>query len=279
MRLIGLMPLRNEEWVLGLSARVALRWCDHLVCLAHASTDRSEEILRDLSLEHPGRLSLLTWHDPEWDEMGQRQSMLTEARRLKASHIAMIDADEILCAVSLPVIRRRIEELPPRVMLAPRLYNLRGSPGRYHSDGLWGNRVVSLAFEDCPHARWEGDRFHHREPCGIQWRISPCPEGIMHLRGASEERLIAKHRLYRIVERLRWPAKRSAAIEAEYDGATRRVASWHFSEVPGTWWGDYDLSALHVNDPPWQAAEADRLIAAHGLAKFNGLKVRREDFI
>jgi hypothetical protein len=43
MKLIGLMPVRGEDWILGLSARAALMWCDELVILLHSCTDRINE--------------------------------------------------------------------------------------------------------------------------------------------------------------------------------------------------------------------------------------------
>ena len=31
MKLVGIMPVRNEDWCLDLTARAALMWCDELV--------------------------------------------------------------------------------------------------------------------------------------------------------------------------------------------------------------------------------------------------------
>jgi glycosyltransferase involved in cell wall biosynthesis len=109
MKLVALMPVRNEDWVLGLSARVALMWCDHLVILDHASTDRTQEILRDLCAEHPGRLTCLRNSEGLWDEMAHRQTMLEAARAENATHIAIVDADEILTANLVPGVRLTVE--------------------------------------------------------------------------------------------------------------------------------------------------------------------------
>ena len=46
------MPVRNEAWCLGLTARAALKWCDELVILDHASNDATgENILLPLEEE------------------------------------------------------------------------------------------------------------------------------------------------------------------------------------------------------------------------------------
>src|SRR5271154_3836415 len=90
------MPVRNEAWILGLSARVALMWCDELVIRVHGSTDASHEIAVEVQGEHPGRVHALLHHGTQWDEMRHRQNMLEVARDAGATHIAIIDADEVL---------------------------------------------------------------------------------------------------------------------------------------------------------------------------------------
>jgi hypothetical protein len=104
----------------------------------------------------------------------------------------------------------------------------------------------------------------------------------MHLWGVTEERLIARHRLYRITERLRWPSKPVAEIERTYSFATDHGDPWRFNRTPDAWWAPYRergwMQYLDLEREPWQNAEADRLIAEHGVELFKGLRVRREDF-
>src|SRR5215475_9209519 len=104
MKLTAIMPVRNEEWILGLSARVALEWCDELVVLNHCSFDRTHAILEEISRE-TGRVRFAAHNTSQWREMEHRQQLLDIARHYEATHIALIDADEVLCADSLPGIR------------------------------------------------------------------------------------------------------------------------------------------------------------------------------
>src|ERR1700679_1270037 len=98
MKLVACMLARNGDWVIGLSARVALMWCDELVVVDHASTDRTRQILIEVRDEHgfPDRVHYLSDCQPRWDEMNQRQEMLEVAREHGATHCAIVDADEIL---------------------------------------------------------------------------------------------------------------------------------------------------------------------------------------
>ncbi|HXO41397.1 MAG TPA: glycosyltransferase, partial [Thermoanaerobaculia bacterium] len=59
MKLVGMMPVRNEDWVLGLSLRAALLFLDEVVVLDHGSSDGTPELLASIAAEHPGRVHRL----------------------------------------------------------------------------------------------------------------------------------------------------------------------------------------------------------------------------
>jgi Glycosyl transferase family 2 len=296
LNLIGLMPVRNEDWILGMSARVALMWCDSLIVLNHASTDGSCTSLAEIEMEQPGRI-ILDSVGGEWDEMRHRQKLLKWAREEKATHIAIIDADEILTGNLLGSIRGHIEAAGANMLSLPG-YNLRGGLNSYHSNGVWANRWFSTAFKDDPQASWSGDKFHSREPHKTSaWgHVQPVRQGdggVMHMWGASERRLIAKHALYKVMERLRWPDKPVAEIDRMYSWAIKgedhpnkfgTPATWTYAAVPDSWWNVYAEAGLFgdllgglrfggaIRDrEPWQEAEVRRLVTEHGRERFEGL--------
>ncbi len=249
MKLVGLMPVRNEDWCLGLSLRVALLWCDEVVVLLHACTDGSGAIVAQVTARERERVRIIVDDDPTWKEMEHRQQMLAHARIRGATHIAMIDADEILTGNLLPD-RHGLDsnqgsswDWYPRISHGNILqlpgYNLRGCVDRhayvnrkarlcgiderlyhYHQNGVWGNRWFSTAFQDDPRLGWSGDRFHAREPQGIPLQsyrpIRQRQGGVMHLWGCSERRQRAHHAWYKLTERLRWPDKPTRTIDQTY---------------------------------------------------------------
>lgn len=287
MKLVATMAVRNEAWCLGIIARAALMWCDVLVCLNHASTDASSDILAEISHE-TGRVVVISEESPEWDEMRHRQMMLHVARGIGATHIAIVDADELLTG---NLIDRFVD--PACIAMAPQSgqivqlpgYNLRGGINRYHANGIWGNRWFSTAFREDARLSWSGDTFHAREPKGIELRpyrpIAQGQGGILHLWGSSERRLRAKSALYKITERLRWPAKPVAEIERMYnwavygekDSCYGTPDTWTYRDVPAEWWAPYAhlMKYLDVDAETWQIAECRRLVAEHGAARFSGL--------
>ena len=271
-KIVGIMPVRNEDWCLELTLRGALAWCDAIVVLDHASTDNSRAIINHIANEQPGKVYVLHEDNTAWDEMRHRQRLLETARSASATHIAMIDADEALSAPIAAHIRQAILNLPDKTVLQVPWIILRGSLNRYHSNGIWGDRWVSMAFKDSPGLRWEGDTFHHREPFGTEHAIRFAGHehgGILHLWGVSERRLRAKHALYKITERIRWPEKSIREIEAAYNfwkGPTQPgEAPWEFGNVPAEWWAGYDTSMItECGEVPWQEAECVRLLEEHG---------------
>jgi hypothetical protein len=285
MNLIGMMPCRNEDWVLNLSARAALMWCDSLCILDHASWDRTPDILEELRMEYPGRVHSFAIGDPDWREMDHRQALLSFARSFGPTHLAIIDADEVLTSNLLSTIRGHVQSMPPYRILQIPGYNLRGGLDSYHINGIWGDRMFSLAFADDPRLGWRGNGFHQRQPDGapLGWAqpIRQGQGGIMHLWGASERRLVAKHHLYKMTETLLWPAKSRAGIDQMYTMAFDPAANkqfdqnWRYAAVPSEWWDAYrgwrDL--VDLNGVPWQEEQCKAFHAEHGAERFAGLNL------
>jgi len=286
------MPVRNEAWCLGFTLRVAVKWCDRVIVCLHNCKDASPEIVKDVQKESDFRVTFFGDGSDQWNEMPMRNELLTVARGCDATHIAVIDADEFLTANLLPSDEERrqgsahihdyLNVLPAGQLLELPGYNMREMPGqpltmRYHANGVWGSRWFATAFMDSPALNWQGDRFHHREPFGCGWnRWRPVHQGYggtIHLWGASERRLRAKHCLYRLTERLRWPSKPVQDIERLYSLATSPREPWTYHALPPTWIEPYAdlMQYLHIDADPWQEAEVRLLLQTYGRERFAGL--------
>jgi Glycosyl transferase family 2 len=287
MKIAGLMLARNEDWVIGMSARAALMWCDLLVIFDHASTDKTVSIVADLMLEYPGRVCAIHEQNPVWLEMAYRNRMLTVARAGGATHIATIDADEILTGNLVEPIRTIAEQIPDGQIYSPRWIQCRKSVDLYHVSGTWATQRASLMFRDHMRYHWtaqgpESYDHHHRHPMSlvpiVPWRHGG-PGGLMHLQMVSDRRLRAKQALYKMNEVIRWPGKRTFdEINSMHDLTTFGAAAGHvpdmaLAKTPPEWWAGYAplLRHLHIYAEPWQEAEVRRLWELHGPDKFAGL--------
>ncbi len=287
------MPCRNEDWIVGLTARALMRWVDHLVVLDHASTDSTPDILFNIAREHPGRVTVLNEPDGVWEEMRHRQRLLDEGRKRGATHIALVDADEILTGNLVESVRQMLAEAPAGSIFQLPWLCLRGSVNRYHATGVWSEQQVSTGFRDDPAYFWSsagrgGYDLHHRHPMG---RFMPpcCPipvhgakrhsGGLMHLQFVSGRRLRAKQAWYKMQEVLRWPGRDSVSvIDQRYNlavyGQSVASAEVPVCEVcPPEWWGGYEDLMIHLKPhiEPWQEAKVKEALAVYGAKKFAGL--------
>ena len=287
MRLIGLMLARNEDWIVGMSARVALQWCNRLVVLNHASTDGTGAILEDLKRAHGERVMVCDWQGKGvWDEMDARQRTLEIGRKLGGTHFAIIDADEVPTANVLPQLRYWFKALSPAQRLdLPMIPIWRSHLQHRADDCVWTRAHITLGFQDAPGLAWRADEdgycHHARAPRGCLHAtqaskpLDRSKGGVMHLQWMSWERVLAKHRWYKMAERLRWPNREPVeVVDARYDQALDETGI-KLERVPAEWWENY-ANIIHHVDPdrvPWHVRECERMMAEHGEKPFEGLNL------
>lgn len=283
MKLTAIMPVKNESWVLGFSLRVALMWCDQVVTLNHGSTDTTRQILEEIAKES-GRVLILDSEAPGWPEMVQRQRLLDVARNYEATHIALIDADEVLCGDSLPYVRKHVEELAPGVCLNVNMYCMWRGINKYRTDAgsVWSNRRdLALAFGDAPRLEFaaaaDGYQHHARAPRHSRpfRNLTASPLGVMHLQFADWRRLVAKHALYKVRERIAYPNRPVDQIESMYNLAVDERGI-HTEPTPYPWIAPYSeliMKYLDLRAEPWQAEEVRKLVMEHGPRPFAGLNL------
>ena len=264
--IVGMMLVRNEEWILPVSIAAALRWVDKLVIGCHNCTDASEKIAITAAAI-TSRVHVERFQEDDWPEMRQRQRLLDIARQF-GDFLAIIDADEIPAEPLLAGDRKECElrclaeETPQDAILQLPMLNMRAGLTRYHANGIWGNRVVSVGFWDDPRLHWSGAGFHQREPRGVPlWSHKPAVQTpILHFWGADETRLVAKHALYKIRERMQLPDKPTPTIDQLYNFAIKDPGNWEFAYIPETWL-PFDESAVDLDADCWQGQEARDIYA------------------
>ena len=292
LNIVGLCLVRNEDWIIGASLRAALEWCDQVMLWTDRCTDRTKEIAAlEVAQEgdNAGRIMFTIGEtDTEhWNEMNVRHQMLTYGRQMGGTHFAIVDADEILTANHLPSVRNWFRHLSRGQLLEVPMVPVWGSPATYRTDPcVWTRARLTLGWRDDGAQGWkprdDGYQHHNRAPYGVAGPIcNPAPfdesgahpGGVMHLQWANPRRLLAKHVLYRMVDHLRWPGRRTPArLNSIYDEALSAPGA--VSEIPAHWWGSYRKDLIDVTGVPWQEAEIRRLINANGLKAFEGLDLK-----
>lgn len=273
-RLVATLPVRNEAWCISASVRSALRFCDAVIVLDHASTDETPDILGWLAVQYPKRIVRLSESNQTWREALYRQRMLEVARDRGATHLVTIDADEILTENAVQKIRGLIECLEPHEVLKVPWLMLWGSLDQYRAgdQSVWSSSTVPIAFKltsDTFYTQGDYD-IHCRVPTGLSDRCGwPLRDkGVMHLQHVSQRRLRAKQVLYKLVEVLRW-GKDAEEIERRYSRTTDETGM-KLQAVPEDWWGP-ERGQIDADAEPWQEGEVLRLLARYGRERFAGL--------
>ena len=284
MKIVALMPVRNEQWVLRASVERALQWCDAIVILDHASDDDTSRIIfetleRYESLGREGdRVSVMSRRGT-WAEMEHRQALLEQGRAMGGTHFALVDADEIITGELLPMIRALVSQLEPGQCLDVPMLPVWGGLDHVRSDPcVWTRAMLTLAFRDAPglcwHNRADGYAHHHRAPFGeAPRRLQKHTPGVMHLQFADPGRLRAKHALYKMQEVLRWPGREPVeSVDRKYSQALDETGL-QLREIPRLWWKGADKESIRVGETPWQREKARELLREHGAETFRGLEL------
>lgn len=286
-KLVALMATRNEDWVLGLSLRVSLSYCDAVVVTDHDSTDRTEQIIRDSQAEFPDcPIDVRRVQSSEWREADVRQEMLERGRRLGATHFVIVDADEVPTGNLLPQLRSLALGAEPGWCAALPMIAPYHSPTVYRWDGQWGERSsIPWAFGDAANLRWKSSnpyQLHRRSPLNANDQglllAGSKYGGLFHLQFINRNRLQSKAAWYKMVETITYPGKRTAAdLNGMYDWTLREESTASIHVVPQAWWAPYEergwLQYFRPDALAWQYHEARKLAALHGPERFSGLEL------
>lgn len=278
MKIVGLMLVRNEDWILEASIDAALQWCDKVVVLMDRCSDNTGQIASKFG----GQVFRVVVNEGRhWEEMDLRERTLHAGRHLGGTHFAVVDADEILTHNYLPMVREWFGRLEPGELLELPMLPVYDDLDHIRTDEPWYSAWLTLGFADAPGLTWrpadDGYQHHHRAPHGVSGqRLRPVMRGfggVMHLQFANVRRLLAKHVLYRMVDHLRWPNRESVEkLNAKYDQALRRPQ--YVIDVPPAYWGNYRKPSIHLSGIPYQEHEIQRLLSEHGREAFEGLDLK-----
>lgn len=209
IRLLAILPCRNEMRYLPGYVRNVGPQVDGIVALDDGSTDGSAEFLesRGEVLEvirvPPGR--------PRWDEVGNHRRLVEAALRHGAEWIVSLDADERVERAFRPRAERVIWRGARfgHTAYAVKLRELWGSTERYRSDGTWGVKApVRLFAARADHEFDERPLHSHKAPLQARSRSGRFPVAdleVYHLRMIRPEDRLARRRRYeRLDPDARW---------------------------------------------------------------------------
>ena len=274
MKIIGLMPVRNEAWVLPHSLACLSAFCDVIVVNDQDSEDESRDICRRFPkvvlLESPDRLIC---------EQARRQ-LLDAARDYEGHNLLWAnDADELVSpSLMNAFIERRRDVLVPGTAIDGRFHTLWNTFATYRADyTLYRPRWGRMGFVDdrrTDYDRSQRARLHDpRIPAGEHApAIEAAQLPILHLQWMIPNRNQLKQAWYRCREWL--DGTKSAASINDMYSITFPAPRARTAPVPPDWIADLtfpDASADQL--PSWHQRDLFAWFDHHGIERFEPLEI------
>lgn len=278
-KIIGLIPLRNEEIMIEQCLRGLSLFTDEIIVLDDASTDNSVAIIESLAAECNVTQII---RKKEWyrDEPGDRNALLNAGRARGGTHFVVIDADEMFTSNCLEnnFLRSAILSLHPGDVLVVNWIQLWKSVDFYRfDDSVWTYNYKPIIFADNPRAYYSSEFLHTpRIPYnlgGKNYRIDGYTYGLMHFQFVNFDNVTMKHCWYRCLERIR--TTKSAAEINEIYSLPFRPQNINLEKSPRVWFANYPFfdRSIFAKDEKWRRAQVKEWMNEYGTEFFKDLDI------
>jgi hypothetical protein len=276
MKIIGLMPVKNESWILPLTLEVLSKVCDFIVIADQASEDDTRAICK----QYPS--VLLIDNNESGHSNKVRWKLLDAARNFDGNNLLLsIDADEFLPPdLFNQAIRRLQSELMPGQGLEFLWAQLWKSQDYFRDDdSVWSNNWKTIGFLD------DRKLDYDRKNVVINDHTSRVPESasrkplrvhgvpLVHLQWANWERAQVKQAWYRCSELMNGAAP--DAVNEKY-AITLDDPKAGLTRVPAAWFENIQLSSVAPQNPadsPWHLNEMFKWFDENGIEFFEELQI------
>jgi glycosyltransferase involved in cell wall biosynthesis len=276
MRIIALMPVRNEAWILERSLRTLDTFCDKIIVADQQSSDGTREILQKIATD---KVTIIDNDNKTWNER-IRWKLLDTAREYDGNNFILItDADEVISAnIMQDNILDHFISFKPGTSITVELVNIWRNPFFWRNDrSIWTGRWLEMGFRDDRNVRYVSENIteihESRVPKATLRKNKKIKNfKLLHYQFVLYDRMLSKQRRYRALE-----AIKLGTIEAEkinqYYCITRDERHIHLEPIKSEWtagWKERGIDLENFSDEQlyWYDVEVLRHFKEKGAAYF-----------
>ena len=275
MKVVALLPFKNENWVLPSYLHSVTEIVDEIIAIDDGSIDNSAEILKDAGAKVYSSEKLKNFNSG-WSEGSIRAELLKLGRESGATHYVCLDADETFTNPSIQTIKQLLPQMKPGDKIAMQWLALWGNYTKYRHDAtVWSNNWKDFVVADEPSLSYNAGQHMHlgRTPSApnevgdMKWnRIGNNLGAVMHFQFSAYNNFQLKQCWLRCSELIQEP-NNFHGINSKYS-ITLLEQNVGLEEMPKSWYDGIVLPKVENFDPEWKDNSFVRADLLPGIYKY-----------
>lgn len=267
MKVITLVPVKNESWILRSSLNNFSSFSDHIIIADQNSSDSSLEIYREFS-----KVQVIQ-NNEEGHSNKVRWILLEEARKIPGNNLILcIDADEMISPQAVEYIKSEIKD-ESAVAFQFNWIQLWKSTDKYRVDGVWKENKKVIAFLDDRKVDYEKTfviNDHTSRTPAIDKIVDVSSYPLLHFQYVAWDQTQMKQAWYRCSELI--AGKDPKKINLKYS-ITLETSKTKLLATPTQWLADIDISNIQNPTSSWHFDEIVQWFNQKGIEFFEPLQI------
>ncbi len=259
MKIITLVPVKNEAWILPHSLKNYSTFSDHIIVADQSSTDGTQDICKQFE-----KVTLI--QNPFTGHTNQiRWLLLDEARKLPGNNLIIyLDADELLSPACIQEMQEKVRE--EGTGIKAEWVQLFPTYSSYRIDGVWEHNYKEFAFLDDRILDYDRTTItnDHSNRIPTLDKVISVGTPILHLQYLAKSRCEVKQVFYMCTDFMKG---KSARRVNHYYSVAKFGDTTKTAHTPNEWLLDIKLPSLEI----FNETDTIKIAAVYDLFKEKGV--------